>query len=147
MVRLAAVSVVSLVIAAGPVLAQQPAAPAASPSPTAPAAPAGAAANPDLQVASVKMEDAQRVSKLIGSPVYNDQNEKVGSLDDLLMKDGNTVVMAVISVGGFLGIGNKLVAIPYDHLHLQSDKNGTKLALPGATKDALNAMPTFTYSG
>jgi uncharacterized protein YrrD len=51
-------------------------------------------------VASVKLQGGSRVSKLIGSAVYNDQNEKVGSVDDLIMKDGNRIVMAVVSVGG-----------------------------------------------
>ena len=55
--------------------------------------------------------------------------------------------MAVVSVGGFLGIGNKLVAVPYHQLHIGTDKDQTKVTMPGASKDALNAMPTFTYSG
>jgi hypothetical protein len=54
---------------------------------------------------------------------------------------------AVVSVGGFLGIGNKLVAVPYDQLHLGMDKDQTKITMPGASKEALKAMPTFTYSG
>ncbi len=44
---------------------------------------------------------------MIGSTVYNDQNEKVGTVDDLIVKDGNRIVIAVISVGGFLGMANK----------------------------------------
>ena len=55
--------------------------------------------------------------------------------------------MGVVSVGGFLGMGNKLVAVPYDQLHLETDKDQMKITMPGASKDALNAMPTFTYSG
>jgi PRC-barrel domain len=105
------------------------------------------AKNPDLTVATVKLQGGSRVSKLIGSAVYNDQNEKIGSLDDLIMKDGNRIVMGVVSVGGFLGMGNKLVAVPYDQLHLEADKDQTKITMPGASKDALNAMPTFTYGG
>ena len=79
--------------------------------------------------------------------MYNDQNEKIGSLDDLIMKDGNRIIMGVVSVGGFLGMGNKLVAVPFDQLHLATDKDQTKITMPGASKDALNAMPTFTYGG
>lgn len=72
-----------------------------SPSAAPPASePAGAPTTPDLAVASVKLQGGSRVSKLIGSAVYNDQNEKVGSVDDLIMKDGNRIVMAVVSVGG-----------------------------------------------
>jgi hypothetical protein len=146
MMRFAVLSVVSLLNVAGPALAQQSPNPPNPPATTS-AAPAGAPTNPDLAVAQVKMLGGLRVSKLIGSKVYNDQDQAVGSLDDLIMKDGNTVVMAVVSVGGFLGIGNKLVAVPYDQLHLKTDEASLKVVLPGANKDALNAMPTFTYSG
>ena len=90
---------------------------------------------PDLAVASVKMQGGSRISKLIGSAVYNDQNEKVGSVDDLIMKDGNRIVMAVVSVGGFLGIGNKLVAVPYDQLHVEMNKDEAKVTMPSASKD------------
>jgi hypothetical protein len=139
----------SLVIAGSPVLAQQssdrpkepPAAAATSPEP------AGMPKNPDLTVATVKLQGGSRISKLIGSSVYNEQNEKIGSLDDLILKDGDRIAMGVVSVGGFLGMGNKLVAVPYDHLHLETDKDQTKITMPGASKEALNAMPTFTYGG
>lgn len=65
-------------------------------------------------MATVKLQGGQRASKLIGSAAYNDQNEKIGSVDDLIVKDGNRIVMAIVSVGGFLGMGNKLVAVPFD---------------------------------
>jgi sporulation protein YlmC with PRC-barrel domain len=147
MIRSAFLGVVSLAIAAGPVLAQQSPDQNAQPAAVATPNPSGAPASPDLTVATVKLQGGARISKLIGSTVYNDQNEKVGTVDDLIMKDGNRIVIAVISVGGFLGIGNKLVAIPYDQLHLDMDKDTTKISIPEANKDALNAMPSFTYAG
>jgi hypothetical protein len=148
MIRPLFFSLASLAIAVSPVLAQQspdqpkapPAAATSSPEPT------GMPKNPDLTVATVKLQGGSRISKLIGSAVYNDQNEKIGSLDDLILKDGNRIVMGVVSVGGFLGMGNKQVAVPYDQLHLETDTDQTKI-IPGASKDALNAMPTFTYNG
>jgi hypothetical protein len=103
--------------------------------------------NPDLAVASVTMQGGSRLSKLIGSSVYNDQNEKIGSLDDLILKDGNRIAMGILSVGGARGMGNKLVAVPFDQLHLETDKDQTKITMPGANKEALKAMPTFTYNG
>ena len=121
--------------------------PASAPTTTAPANLPGAPKSADLVVATVKQQGGLRAAKLIGSAVYNDQNEKVGSVDDLIIKQGDQVVMAVISVGGFLGIGNKLVAIPYHQLHIENGQGGIKVTMPGASKDALNAMPTFTYSG
>jgi hypothetical protein len=148
MIRPMFFGLVSLAIAVSPVLAQSPDPPktpraAASASPE----PAGVPKNPDLTVASVTLQGGSRISKLIGSAVYNDQNEKIGSLDDLILKDGNHIAMGVVSVGGFLGMGNKLVAVPYDQLHLQADKDQTKITMPGASEEALKAMPTFTYSG
>lgn len=147
MIRLAALSAVSLAIAVVPALAQPPASQPNPPAAATPSTISGAPTNPDLTVATVKMQGGLRASKLIGSAVYNDQNEKVGSVDDLIMKDGNHIVMAVLSVGGFLGIGNKLVAVPFDQLHLDTNKDVTKVTMPGASKDALNGMPTFTYGG
>jgi hypothetical protein len=147
MIRPAFFGIASLIIAVSPVLAQQsPDQPKAAATTTSPD-PTGMPKNPDLTVATVKLQGGSRISKLIGSAVYNDQNEKIGSLDDLIMKDGNRIVMGVVSVGGFLGMGNKLVAISYDQLHLEADKDQTKITMPGASKESLSAMPTFTYGG
>jgi hypothetical protein len=99
-----------------------------------------------LVVATVKLKDGLRASKLIGSAVFNDQNEKIGSVDDLILTRDNKVALAVISVGGFLGIGNKLVAVPFDQLRLETTKeNEQRVHLVGGSKEALNAMPNFTY--
>jgi hypothetical protein len=148
MIRPMFFGLVSSAIAVSPVLAQSPEQPKTPPAAaSASLEPTGVPKNPDLTVASVTLQGGSRISKLIGSAVYNDQNEKIGSLDDLILKDGNHIAMGVVSVGGFLGMGNKLVAVPYDQLHLQADKDQTKITMPGASKEALKAMPTFTYSG
>ena len=55
-----------------------------------------------------------RASKVAGLSVYNDNNESIGSINDLLMDKSGSVKAAVISVGGFLGVGAHLVAVPYD---------------------------------
>jgi len=57
-----------------------------------------------------------RASKVVGLNVYNDQNENVGSINDLLMDRNGGIKAAVISVGGFLGMGSRLVAIPFDKI-------------------------------
>jgi hypothetical protein len=147
MTRSAFLGIVSLIIAVSPVGAQQSPDQAKEPTATMSPSPSGMPKSPDLTVATVKLQGGSRISKLIGSAVYNDQNEKIGSLDDLVMKDGNRIVMGVVSVGGFLGMGNKLVAVPFDQLYLETDKDQTKITMPGASKDALNTMPTFTYGG
>ncbi len=108
------------------------------------APPAGVVAttnNPNLAVASVRLDSGVRASKLIGAAVNSDQNERIGSVDDLVMTDGNKITVAVISVGGFLGLGSKLVAVPFDQLK----RDGDHMVLQGATKDTLNAMPSLVY--
>jgi hypothetical protein len=57
-----------------------------------------------------------RASKVVGLNVYNDQNENVGSINDLLMDKSGNVKAAVLSVGGFLGMGSRYVAIAFDKL-------------------------------
>src|SRR6202048_3696000 len=75
-----------------------------------------------------------RMSKLIGSSVINDKSEKIGTVDDVVAdKDKKQLSFAVLQVGGFLGLGGRLVAIPYDSLVI--DDTGQKIALPGASKD------------
>jgi sporulation protein YlmC with PRC-barrel domain len=84
-----------------------------------------------------------RVSKVVGASVYNDQNQSIGSIDDVLMSDNDHKAdMAVLSVGGFLGMGSKLVSVPFDQLKIQNDK----IVMPGATKASLEGMPDYHYT-
>lgn len=117
---------------AAPVQAQQ------SPAPM-PGTPANSS---NLTVATVKLESGWRASRMIGASVDNDQGAKIGTIDDLIVGSDNKLMNAVISVGGFLGIGSKLVAVPYTDLRVGQDM---KVTLPGATKESLNGMPSFTY--
>lgn len=57
-----------------------------------------------------------RASKMAGLKIYNDANENIGSINDLLMDKSGAVKIAVIGVGGFLGMGEHLVAVPYEKL-------------------------------
>lgn len=94
-----------------------------------------------LGVAAVKLDSGWRASKLIGASVYNEHDEKIGSVDDLIMTPSDKVVVAVIQVGGFLGVGGKLVAVPYNRVRMG---NG-HVSIAGASKEALGALPAFTY--
>jgi ribosomal 30S subunit maturation factor RimM len=80
---------------------------------------------------------------VIGSTVVNDQNETIGKIDDMIV-DRDKVLFSVINVGGFLGIGGRLVAVPFSSLNV--DYNTGKIILPGATKDALKNLPEFKYA-
>ena len=62
-----------------------------------------------------------RTSKVVGLNVYNDKNENVGSINELLMDKSGNIKAAVLSVGGFLGVGSHYVAVPYDQLKFSSE--------------------------
>jgi sporulation protein YlmC with PRC-barrel domain len=98
---------------------------------------------PNLQVASVKVENGTRASKIIGAAVYNGNSQQVGSIDDIILDKDQKASLAVVSVGGFLGVGGKLVAEPFSALKFGGDG---KVILPDGSKEALNTMPSFTYS-
>jgi len=83
-----------------------------------------------------------RTSKVVGSTVVNEANETVGTIDDLIVTPGEKVPFAVLSIGGFLGMGTKYVVVPYSSLEVH-DK---KMVLPGATKDSLKSLPEFKYT-
>ena len=85
-----------------------------------------------------------RMSKLLGTTVINDKNEKIGTVDDVVAdKDKKQLSFAVLQVGGFLGLGGQLVVVPYDGLVI--DETGQKITLPGASKDELKKLSTFNY--
>ena len=79
---------------------------------------------------------------ILGQPVYNDKNERVGSVDDLIVTPDKAISYAIVNAGGFLGLAKHNVAIPVSQFKLV-DK---KLVLPGATKEALKASPEFQYA-
>lgn len=88
-----------------------------------------------------------RASKIVGSSVYNDKDQKIGSIDDLVISNDKTL-HAVLDVGGVMGIGGKMVEVPFDRLQFGNVKGSSdnRVVLPGATKDALNSMPAFHYT-
>jgi sporulation protein YlmC with PRC-barrel domain len=57
-----------------------------------------------------------RTSKVVGVSVYNDNNESIGSINDLLTDKSGNIKAVVLGVGGFLGVGAHLVAVPYDKM-------------------------------
>jgi hypothetical protein len=80
--------------------------------------------------------------QILGQRVYNDANEKIGEVEDIIITPQRSASYAIVSSGGFLGIGSHDVAIPADQFKLNNDR----LVLPGATKEKLRAMPPFEYT-
>ena len=89
-----------------------------------------------------KLAAGYRASKVIGTSVVNDANETIGKIDDLLVSSDEKKPYAVLSIGGFLGMGTHLVVVPYDTLKF-ADK---KVILPGGTKEGLKMLPEFKYA-
>ncbi len=80
--------------------------------------------------------------QILGHPVYNDLNERIGSIDDVIVTTEKSVSYAIINAGGFLTVTKHDVAVPVSQLKLVGDK----LVLAGATKDNLKASPPFEYA-
>lgn len=101
------------------------------------------ATDPNLAVATVKLEGGYRASKVIGAAVYNGQSQQIGTIDDLVLNHENQATLAVISVGGFLGVGGKLVALPYGKIERTDDG---KIILEDGSKESLGKLPSFAYA-
>ena len=87
-------------------------------------------------------EHAMRTSRLIAQAVYNDQNEKIGTIEDILVSPTpGKEPLAILSVGQFLGGGDKLVAVPFSHVQLDH----AKMSMAGATKAMLAKMPIYLF--
>ena len=79
---------------------------------------------------------------LLGKLIYNEQGDKVGKVEDLIISPDRKLSYVIVGAGGFVGIGQHDVAVPVTQIE---DRSG-KLVMPGATKAQLKAMPTFAYA-
>ncbi len=101
------------------------------------------AAREPVKFATVDSADLMS-SKLVGVNVYNNQKEKVGEIADLAIDNGKALNGVVLSVGGFLGIGESYVLVEPSSLALNNE-NGTWKAYIDTSKDSLKNAPKFTY--
>jgi sporulation protein YlmC with PRC-barrel domain len=139
-------ALVACTLASPVALAQQPA-------PANPNTPAAAAA-------PVAASGQWRASKLIGVDVYNQQNEKLGEINELIVDSSGRVAGAVIGVGGFLGMGEHDVMVTMDKLRFSNEAGKTTTgaartdgdkqwypdrAVLNASKDQLKGMTQFKY--
>jgi len=103
----------------------------------------GASLNPPATgaMAGSVMSARPRMSQIIGSRIYNDRDQNVGEVDDILLTPN--CPMAIVQVGGFLGIGGRLVQMPLSEVRWNAERE--RLMLPGATKEMLETRPAFEY--
>jgi hypothetical protein len=86
-----------------------------------------------------------RASKLIGSKVTNPANESVGEINDVVLGRDGKVAAVIIGVGGFLGMGERDVAISYSGLKFAKDSSNRDVITVNATKDQLKAAPAWKW--
>jgi hypothetical protein len=98
----------------------------------------------DMEFLQVQ-EEAQFLAndEVIGADVHNEMDEKVGSIADLVMDQDQKLVGVVLSVGGFLGIGEKWVAVPVEQIDFPSAEQPARL-LAAVTEEQLTNAPDFT---
>jgi sporulation protein YlmC with PRC-barrel domain len=109
-----------------------------------PAEPESEAAEAGSGYITEQAEDQIAASNYMGQSVYNTADESIGQISDLIIKKEGAVEAAVIGVGGFLGIGQKLVAVPFERIEVseQPDTGALKLTTT-ETADSLKAAPEF----
>jgi hypothetical protein len=140
------VAIVSMTLLASPVGAQTTPSPTPASPPTAQTSPSGGS---QLQWYR-HQADEMRASKLIGATVRNDANESIGSINELILGKDGKVAAVVVGVGGFLGIGEREVALDFKSLRFERDTGAMARAdsvvvRVNATKDALKAAPAWTW--
>jgi sporulation protein YlmC with PRC-barrel domain len=139
--KLALCAVATLVLS-GAALAQQDSAKNKDSAKQSANAPAAGVVKLGVTVAETELVVAgHRAKKLIGATVYNDQNQKIGKIEDMIISPDGKLSVAVVEVGGFLGLGAHRVAIPVE----QFTQMDPKITLPGASKQALKDLPEFKY--
>lgn len=93
-------------------------------------------------VAAPVLSYYSRATKIIGHRVENGQGQVLGTIDDLILSKNDKVLYVILSVGGFLGVGDRLVAVRFDAIEQQGDE----LRLPHVMRKDLEALPEFHYA-
>jgi sporulation protein YlmC with PRC-barrel domain len=129
--------------------------PASPPAATAPAPDSGTASSTttstttrteSVNFKSAMGQDEMLASKVRGMEVRNSAGEDLGDINDLVLDKTGKPTIAILGVGGFLGLGEKAVGVPFESLAFADANDGTRVARLDVTKDALQAAPNFVYN-
>lgn len=134
---LLAVSGLGIAMAAGPVIAQTQTTPPAATPPATSAAPS-TSTSVNISGSSLESSGSWRASKLIGLDVYNQANDKLGDINELILDKDGKVAAVIIGVGGFLGVGERDIAVSL------SDIKFVEEARPAATASTTTTTRTTT---
>jgi len=102
-------------------------------------------AHPAQQQAVITQQDESqvRVYRLVGSKVLGPDGQDVGKVDDLLLDRDQKLVGVIVSVGGFLGVGSKSVALPANRVDISQAYGDQRVVKIDASKEDLMAAPAF----
>ncbi len=129
-----------LALVATPALAQDKMSPSASPAPAASGA-----------VVTAPAAGQWRTSKLVGVDVYNNNDEKIGDISELITDSSGKIDTVVIGVGGFLGLGQSEVAVKFDQLKFVNEPVARKTAASdtpaSSSGNAMNPRPQSSTVG
>jgi hypothetical protein len=100
---------------------------------------------PAEQRATIAPSAAGEISanSLINTTVRNAANESIGDVNDVRLDSSGKVAAVIVGVGGFLGMGEKDVALPFNELAFGRDKNGKLVVTSKVTKESLQAAPEW----
>jgi hypothetical protein len=98
---------------------------------------------PDSSFITVQPAGQWLATLFIGQPVSNDAGQSIGNINDLLLDKSGSIANVVIGVGGFLGIGEKNVAIPFNLLAITANADGKRVVQVGLSRERLEAAPDF----
>ena len=100
-----------------------------------------------IQFTSNVSSDQMAASKMTGMDVRNAAGENLGDINDIVVDKSGKPTVAIIGVGGFLGMGEKNVGVPFQALQFtMSNDTNMQVARLDVTKEALTAAPTFVYA-
>jgi hypothetical protein len=102
------------------------------------------AANEPSQAINSLPSGVLPISDYYNQSVYDAKDNKVRDVNDLLLDKDGKVGAVILGVGGFLGAGEKSVAVPFSAIKL-TDKNGKRYLVMDTTKEALNSAPGYTF--
>ncbi|MEQ1670369.1 MAG: PRC-barrel domain-containing protein [Hyphomicrobium sp.] len=97
----------------------------------------------DTFIAEQKLTEYLAKDRLIGAKVKGTDGKIVGDIEDLIINSDNQVVGAIMGVGGFLGVGEKKVAVSIKSFGLEVTDGKMNVTMPTASKDVLTAAPAY----
>src|SRR5258705_8436190 len=118
----------------------------AQPSPQAQTAPSSRPANmPAAQVLTTLPANAATITHWYKQIVYDLGDNRIGDIEDVLVDHDAKIVALMIGVGGFLGLGEKHIAVPYDTVHATTKDNNKFYLVMNSTKDSLKNAAGYKY--